>query len=113
MTAYDRKMQELLKERDDARVEIVVLHSLLKTQGAILGKLGSCPSEQRVSELEMEVAMLRDEKDAAYRRGAEAMREAAARTSDKIAIGQFDAERIAINDVTEAIRGLPIPEDKQ
>jgi hypothetical protein len=89
--------EELNRERDEARAGVERLRALLDTQSILLAEVGSRPAEQRVLELEMEIAVARTERDCAFQRGAEAMREAAARTYWQMA---------------PAIRALPLPEEK-
>lgn len=87
--------------------EVEKLRALLDAQSILLAEVGSRPAEQRVLELEMEIAVARTEKDCAFRRGAEAMREAAARLCEENFTSSWDA-----HDCADAICALPLPEEK-
>lgn len=67
--------KRVLRERDEARAEAAGLRSLLAAQDTIIAETRT-PAEDRISALEMELVIAQE---AAYRRGAEAMREAAAK----------------------------------
>lgn len=94
----------LEKQLAEARAEVERLRRLLAAQDEIIAEMRT-PAEDRVAALEMELAVARD---AAYQRGAEAMREAAAQDCIDFwgaghASGVMQAGRI---------RALPVPEDK-
>ena len=101
--SHSEFLTQLQRERDEARAEVERLRALLDTQSILLAEVGSRPAEQRVLELEMEIAVARTEKDCAFRRGAEAMR------------GIALCYAMNLDDVYEirnAIRALPLPKDK-
>jgi len=93
MTDADQLREALaiaLRERDEARAEV----ERLKARYEMLGRLA-------YADVEVAEAKARE----AYQRGAEAMREAAAR----MAYAQLAH---TLTDVHEKIRALPIPEEK-
>jgi len=88
-------------ERDEARAEVERLKALGALQSADIQRLAN-----RVAQGEADWAALRAEAATAHRRGAEAMREAAA----QIVIRELDSWMHS--SLTDEIRTLPIPEDK-
>ena len=100
--SLDVMWQEMVRECDAARAEVERLKALGALQSADIQRLASL-----VAQGEADWAALRAEMATAYRRGAEAMREAAA--------DLFQGNKpglAAIPHWSAFIRALPIPEDK-
>ena len=81
------------------------LRRLLDAQSGIIADLQT-PAEDRVSALEMQLAVARME---SFRRGAEAMREAAARELDRL-LTLKKATAIWVG--PDEIRAVPVPKDE-
>ncbi len=101
--AHDRRFDretKCMKERDEARAEVERLHDIERERNELLTDLTFYQSEA-----------LPQAKAAAYQRGAEAMREAAARQCETASPTHGRPTTVG-SGYAAAIRALPTPEDK-
>jgi len=81
-------MRDMERERDEARAEV-----------------------ERLREMAHDFEAMRKDRDSAYRRGAEAMREACAREVVDGRLGVSSDDMAWLNDIASDLRDLPIPEE--